>query len=81
MLRTSGIKLYVLIFTIFIYQPKGELSVSGSDEEVDDHVDVETDEDTSDPEEKEIHDEVNTTILHILYMMLQIFMSIEVCAI
>lgn len=68
MLGTSGIESYVLIFTIFIYQPKEELSVSGSDEEVDDHVDVETDEDTSDPEEKEIHDEVSTTTLYILFI-------------
>lgn len=40
------------------FQLKEEQSVHGSDEEVDDAPEVDTDDDTSDDEQKQIHEEV-----------------------
>lgn len=49
---------YHLTFLLFYLQLKEELSVSGSEEEADDPLCMESDEDLSDEVDKEIHDEV-----------------------
>lgn len=49
---------YHLTFLFFYLQLKEELCVSGSEEEADDPLCMESDEDLSDEVDKEIHDEV-----------------------
>lgn len=48
----------LLVYRLSILQLKEENSVYGSDEEVDDQPEVDTDEDFSDDGDKEVHEEV-----------------------